>query len=151
MDKNRSELFGHFSYDDDLTYEALLEVEEALTADMTSLLQRAGATHLDFTPQGDALMFQCVFEAHKLYVYRKIASETALLLPNGVRGRLLCLDKDLNSLHIYWLRTGQWQEEERPVPLEPPKGLKIWRIGGTTTVAAEQPADNGQDNNPATD
>lgn len=142
MDKNRSELFGHFSYDDDLTYEALLEVEEALTADMTSLLLRAGATHLDFTPQGDALMFQCVFEAHKLYVYRKIAAETAILLPDGVRGRLLCLDKDFNSLHIYWLRTGQWQEEERPVPFEPPQGLKIWKIGGTAADIAEPTADS---------
>ncbi|MDD4701289.1 MAG: hypothetical protein PHI96_03620 [Desulfovibrio sp.] len=139
MDKNRSELFGHFSYDDDLTYEALLEVEEALTADMTSLLLRAGASHLDFTPQGDALTFQCVFEAHKLYIYRKIAAETVILLPNGVQGRLLCLDKDFNSLHIYWLRTGQWQEEERTVPFEPPQGLKIWKIGGTATDTAEPP------------
>lgn len=130
MDKNRSELFGHFSYDDDLTYEDLLELEEALTAAMTNLLLRAGASHLDFTPQGDALMFQCVFEAHKLYVYRKIAFETATLLPEGVRGRLLCLDKDFNSLHIYWLRRGQWQEEERSVPFEPPQGLKTWETGG---------------------
>ncbi|MDY0260094.1 MAG: hypothetical protein RBR41_10580 [Desulfovibrio sp.] len=136
MDKNRSELFGHFSYDDDLTYEDLLEVEEALTAAMTNLLLRAGASHLDFTPQGDALMFQCVFEAHKLYIYRKIAFETATLLPEGVRGRLLCLDKDFNSLHIYWLRTGQWQEEERSVPFEPPQGLKTWKTGGAADMSA---------------
>ena len=34
MDKNRSELFAHFSYDDSLTYEALLEVEEELTREV---------------------------------------------------------------------------------------------------------------------
>jgi len=34
MDKNRSELFAHFSYDDSLTYEALLEVEEDLTREV---------------------------------------------------------------------------------------------------------------------
>ncbi len=88
MDKNRSELFAHFSYDDSLTYEALLEVEEELTREVEQLLQRAGAAHLDFTPLGDALMFQCVFEANRLYVYRKIALEIAALLPQGVRGRL---------------------------------------------------------------
>lgn len=129
MDKNRSELFGHFSYDDSLTYEQLLDVEAALTSDLEDLLLRAGASHLDFTPMGDALMLQCAFEAHKLYVYRKIALEAAGLLPQGVRGRLLCLDKDFTSLHVYWIRPGCWQEEERAVPEDPPKGLKTWHGG----------------------
>lgn len=141
MDKNRSELFGRFSYDDSLTYEDLLAVEENLTADLTALLLRADAAHLDFTPLGDALMFQCAFEAHKLYVYRKIALETAALLPSGVRGQMLCLDKDFNSLHIYWLRAGQWQEEERTVPLEPPPGLRVWHTGEATPAARDQGAE----------
>ena len=131
MDKNRSELFAHFSYDDSLTYEALLEVEEELTRDVELLLQRAGAAHLDFTPLGDALMFQCVFESHKLYVYRKIALEIAASLPQGVHGRLLCLDKNFDSMHVFWLRKGEWQEEERPVPLDPPGHLKTWHIAGS--------------------
>ncbi len=141
MDKNRSELFGRFSYDDSLTYETLLAVEENLTADLTALLVRADATHLDFTPLGDTLMFQCAFEAHKLYVYRKIAMEAAALLPEGVRGQMLCLDKDLNSLHIYWLRAGQWQEEERSVPLEPPPGLRVWRVGAAAPAQGEEKAE----------
>ena len=143
MDKNRSELFAHFSYDDSLTYEALIEVEEDLTRDVELLLQRAGAAHLDFTPLGDALMFQCVFEAHRLYVYRKIALEIAALLPQGVRGRLLCLDKNFESMHIFWLRHGEWQEEERPVPLDPPQSLKVWRIAGAAPQprASDEPGD----------
>jgi len=143
MDKNRSELFAHFSYDDSLTYEALIEVEEDLTRDVELLLQRAGAAHLDFTPLGDALMFQCVFEAHRPYVYRKIALEIAALLPQGVRGRLLCLDKNFESMHIFWLRHGEWQEEERPVPLDPPQSLKVWRIAGAAPQprASDEPGD----------
>ena len=140
MDKNRSELFAHLSYDDSLTYEALLEVEEDLTRDVELLLQRAGAAHLDFTPLGDALMFQCVFEAHRLYVYRKIALEIAALLPQGVRGRLLCIDKNFESMHIFWLRPGEWQEEERPVPQDPPANLKTWRIAS----AGEQNSATGE-------
>ena len=140
MDKNRSELFAHFSYDDSLTYEALLEVEEDLTREVEQLLQRAGAAHLDFTPLGDALMFQCVFEAHRLYVYRKIALEIAALLPQGVRGRLLCVDKNFESMHVFWLRPGEWQEEERPVPVDPPATLKTWRIAS----AGEQNSATGE-------
>lgn len=136
MDKNRSELFAHFSYDDSLTYEALLEVEEDLTRDVELLLQRAGAAHLDFTPLGDALMFQCVFEAHRLYVYRKIALEIAALLPQGVRGRLLYIDKNFESMHVFWLRPGEWQEEERPVPEDPPANLKTWRIASADAQSA---------------
>lgn len=128
MDKNRSELFGRLSYDEGLTYEQLLEAEAGLTIALEELLLRAGAAHLDFTPLGDALLFQCAFEAHKLYVYRKIAQETAGMLPWGVTGRLLCLDKSLDALHVYWIQTGQWQEEERPMPVSPPPDLKTWRI-----------------------
>lgn len=141
MDKNRSELFAHFSYDDSLTYEALLEAEEALTREVELLLQRAGAAHLDFTPMGDALMFQCVFDAHRLYVYRKIALEIAALLPAGVRGRLLCLDKDFTSMHVFWLRPGQWQEEERPIPVAPPENLKVWHIA-TPGAPGHDPAES---------
>ena len=128
MDKNRSEIFGQFSYDESLTYEELLDVANTLSADLEALLQRAGAAHLDFTPLGDALMCQCAFETHKLYVYRKIAQEAAALLPRGVTGRLLCVDKSLAALHVYWIQPGQWQEEERPVPVDPPQGLKTWRV-----------------------
>ncbi len=86
MDKNRSEIFGQFSYDESLTYEELLDVENTLTADLEALL------------------------------------------PRGVTGRLLCVDKSLAALHVYWIQPGQWQEEERPVPVDPPQGLKTWRV-----------------------
>lgn len=128
MDKNRSELFGRLSYDESLSYEQLLDTEAGLTIALEELLLRAGAAHLDFTPLGDALLFQCAFEAHKLYVYRKIALETAKILPQGVTGRLLCLDKSLDALHVYWIQPGQWQEEERPVPANPPPHLKSRRM-----------------------
>lgn len=137
MDKNRSELFGRLSYDDSLTYEQLLAAEAALTLALEELLLRAGAAHLDFTPLGDALLFQCAFEAHKLYVYRKIAQETATMLPQGVTGRLLCLDKSLDALHVYWIQSGQWQEEERPVPVNPPHDLKNRRIASAAGIHEE--------------
>ncbi len=120
-------------------------MEEDLTRDVEQLLQRAGAAHLDFTPLGDALMFQCVFEVHRLYVYRKIALEIAALLPQGVRGRLLCVDKNFESLHVFWLRPGEWQEEERPVPHDPPETLKTGRIASADAQnAAAGDNENGE-------
>ncbi len=136
MDKNHSELFGHFTYDDSLTYEALLAAEELLIDEIEPLLQRGGAEHLDFTPLGDALMLECVFEEHRLYVYRKIAMEIAAMLPDGVNGRLLCLHKDFSSLHVFWLRPGAWVEEERPLPETPSETLKVHHVSPKDTVSS---------------
>ncbi len=142
MDRNRSELFGQFSYDDSLTYEELLVLEKNLVADVQALLLRAGGTHLDFTPLGDALMFQCAFEAHKVYVYHKIAQEMARILPHGIHGRLLCLDKHLAVQHLFWIERGQWQTEERTLPPLPPDGLKVWRVPVVDEAADEGHTDN---------
>lgn len=141
MDKNRSEIFGQFSYDESLTYEELLDVERALTADLEGVLQRAGAAHLDFTPLGDVLMCQCAFETHQLHVYRAIVQEAAALLPRGVTGRLLCVDKSLAALHVYWIQPGQWQEEERPVPVEPPQGLETCYAPAESDAADSEPTE----------
>jgi hypothetical protein len=128
MYKNISEVFGQFAYGEALSYEELLAVEQSLIRALEDLMLRAGAEHPDFTPMGDMLLCQCSFETHKLYMYRKFAHELAGLLPAGVTGRLLCLEKKFNSLHIYWIQPGQWEEEERPIPLIPPPGLKIKRV-----------------------
>ncbi|MDR2573601.1 MAG: hypothetical protein LBC94_04530 [Desulfovibrio sp.] len=130
MDHTISEVFGQFTYDEALTYEELLAAEQALIDGLGDLMLRAGAKHPDFTPQGDMLLCRCAFEAHKIYMYRKFAHEIAGLLPSGVTGRLLCLEKNFNSLHVYWIQPGQWEEEERPIPLAPPQGLKVKRIHG---------------------
>ncbi|MDR1777480.1 MAG: hypothetical protein LBR31_06605 [Desulfovibrio sp.] len=138
MDRNISEVFGQFVYDEALTYEELLAAEQALISDLENLMIRAGARHPDFTPTGDMLLCQCAFESHKLYMYRKFAHEIAGLLPAGVNGRLLCLEKNFNSLHVYWIQPGQWEEEERPIPFKAPPGLKIKRVCASAGKTEEQ-------------
>ena len=128
MDKNTSEIFGHFDYDESLTYEELLSIEESLMAEIEALLQRAGAVHIDFTPLGDTLRFQCAFEEHKLYIYRRIVHLFAELLPKGISGRMLCINKTLAGQHIFWFAPGQWQEEALPLPRVAPEGLKVWQV-----------------------
>lgn len=128
MDKNTSEIFGHFDYDESLTYDELLAIEDSLISEVEGLLQRAGGVHVDFTPLGDTLRFQCAFEEHKLYIYRRIVHLLAEILPKGITGRMLCVNKTLAGQHIFWFAPGQWQEEERALPRIAPEGLKVWQV-----------------------
>lgn len=128
MDKNRCEVFGQLNYDDTLTYEELLTIEDSLIEKVQAILQKACGLHIDFSPIGDCLLFQAAFEAYKIYIFRKIAQEIAAILPSGVNGRFACLEKSLSSLHVFWISSGQWQEEERGIPDVPPENLKIRKV-----------------------
>ena len=157
MSKYQCEMFGQLNYGDVLTYEELQDVEALLILRLDALLQQAGAAHVDFTPTGDVLLVQCVFEAHKLYIFRKLAQELAALLPEAVRGNLFFLQKDLLVQHTYWLSAGCWQEEERRLPESAPEHLPrhevasapLWPLpdppsvedDGADVVAAEPAAD----------
>lgn len=128
MNKNQSEIFGEFTYGESLTYEELLETENMLIDQLDLLFKEGGAEHLDFTPQGDLLMMQCAFEIRNLEILRDIASEIAIILPKGVNGRVLCLEKDLTLVHIFWISKGQWQEKEYELPKKGPDTAPIHKL-----------------------
>lgn len=129
MDKNQSGIFAEFTYPDSMTYEALLEFENTLIAQLDALFLDAGAEHIDFTPLGDILMMQCAFEFRNLEILRDIADEIALILPPGVKGRILCLEKNLVSCHIFWIQKGQWQEKEYKLPTKGPEDAPVHKVG----------------------
>ncbi len=131
MDQTSSEIFGHFLYDESLTYDELLHTEETLTSAIEDLLKRAGAEHVDFTPMGDSLMLQCCCQGHKVYIFRKLACELSEILPPNITGRICCLSHALETCHIYWLRKNAWQEISHPIPLTPPEGAKAWQADET--------------------
>ncbi|MDR1856174.1 MAG: hypothetical protein LBR22_03315 [Desulfovibrio sp.] len=128
MNRYGGELFGRFSYDDELTYEEMTASESALIAELSGLLPLAGAGHVDFSPTGEYLWFQCVFDRPKAYVFRKLAMEMAARAPEGVSGRLLCLDKGLDTFLVYYVERGSWQEEKVTLPVEPSGRGGIHRI-----------------------
>lgn len=128
MDKFNTELFGEFTYAEYLTYEALLLYEARLMEKLDQVLQDAGAEHIDFSPLGDILMFQCAFVAQNLEILRDIADELASLLPKGVRGRIICLQKDLSSYHALWIARGQWQEKEYALPRKGPEEAPLHKV-----------------------
>lgn len=136
MDKNQCEVFARFTYADSLTYEELLEAEAALMARLEALLQDAGGEHLDFTPLGDMLRCQCAFESVDLETFRGIAARVGVILPEGITGRLLALDKSLAGMHLFWVQKGAWQEVEWPVPATAPADAARHDV---EVIAAEAP------------
>ena len=80
MGRYQCEMFGRFIYGDILTYEELQDVEALFVPRLEELLQQAGAAHVDFTPTGDILLVQCVFEAQKSYIFRKLTVVERVLM-----------------------------------------------------------------------
>ena len=142
MDKNQCEVFARFTYADSLTYEELLEAEAALMARLEALLQEAGGEHLDFTPLGDMLRCQCAFESVDLENFRGIAARVAAILPEGITGRLLALDKALAGMHLFWVQQGAWQEAEWPVPTTAPADAARHQV---EVIAAKAPSTDSID------
>lgn len=154
MGRYQCEMFGRFIYGDILTYEELQEVEALFVPRLDELLQQAGAAHVDFTPTGDILLVQCVFEAQKSYIFRKLAQELAALLPQAVRGNLLFLKKDLSVQHLYWLEAGCWREEERLLPESAPADMPVRQVTPAPLwplPESEDDAQEGEDDTTATE
>ncbi|MDE5833071.1 MAG: hypothetical protein K2H64_08820 [Desulfovibrio sp.] len=128
MDKTLSEVFGEFTYSQSMSYEDLLNNEQKLLENLDRIFLDAGAEYLDFTPLGDILKLQCGFETHDLDLFQEIARKIAGVLPGKVRGRLVCLQKNLNSFHIYWLTSGQWQEADIELPAKAPEHLPLHKL-----------------------
>lgn len=128
MDKTLSEVFGEFTYAQSMSYEDLLTHEEKLLENLDRIFLDAGAEYLDFTPLGDILKLQCGFETHDLDLFQDVAQKIARVLPKKVRGRLVCLQKNLDSFHIYWLSRGQWREADIDLPAKAPEHLPVHDI-----------------------
>ena len=145
MDKNQCELFAQFVYADSLTYEELLSAEGALMARLEEILADAGAEHLDFTPLGDMLGCQCVFELCDLEKFRGVAAGIAAILPQGITGRLLCLDKSLAGLHLFWLRQRTWQEALWTIPLSAPPDTPTHFVEEATQDSQDRDTETAHD------
>lgn len=110
------EMFAHFEYGEQLTYQELLDREDLLTRDTQSLWEQFQAAHINYTPMGDALMVQCVFRRYDPQLFHDICDTLHPLLCQNVTGRLLFVDKCLNSLHVYSLTEQGWSEAPLRIP-----------------------------------
>lgn len=128
MDKNLTEIYAEFTYSESLTYYELLDTENFLIEQIDLLFLDAGAAHLDFTPLGDILMMQCAFECRNLEILRDVAGEIAGILPDGVKGRILCLEKNLATYSLFWLSGGKWQEKDYILPGQGPVDAPVHEV-----------------------
>ena len=110
MNKFDCEMYGHFAYDDILSYDALLERESWMIGQIQMLLEENEAEHIDFTPQGDALMVQCAFGAYDPESFFPICKQLCHVFPPQMEGRLLFINKHLGSLRIFHFTHKDWKE-----------------------------------------
>ena len=116
MAKFDCELFGHFVYGPELSYNDLLAREAELVDAIHAALDASGGEHIDFTPTGDALRVQCVFAHHEEAAFHTACAAVAPLLRGDVQGRMLFVDKGLDMLHLYLLADGRWRESGLRLP-----------------------------------
>lgn len=150
MDKYRSEMFGEFTYSQSLTYEELIAGESELIENLEGVFKDSGGEHVDFTPLGDLLMTQCAFEVQNLEIFRDIAQEIAYFLPAEISARLMCLQKNLKSYHLFWIKRGEWQEKEYRLQITGPDDAPAHKIiippaEDILAEKAQQIADNQQE------
>ena len=115
MSKFHCEMFGHFIYDEHLTYQELLDVEAQLIGNTQILLENLRAEHIHFSPLGDELMLQCAFDDYDGEHFQDICEALRPCLHPSVDARLLFVDKHLSGLRIYYINHRAWREEQIPL------------------------------------
>ena len=121
----KSELFAHFVYSQELSYEELLTTEETFQEAVTQILNDEGAQFINFTAFGDTLRAQCVFEIHEESLFQRICETIAPLMDGTLEARLLFVDKELDVLAVYLIAQKEWQESIIQVPVAGPIGAKL--------------------------
>lgn len=94
----RYEYFCQFTYDSELSYEAIIKKEEVLILFIQKTAEEFGAIHLDLNPTRDGLQIQCAFEEMSEDNYSKLCTIIASNMIGGVSGRLLLISRDLQRL-----------------------------------------------------
>ena len=112
MARHQCELFGVVLYGPDLSYQALYELEQQFIDRLREILEGAGAVHLDFWGAGDALQLQCSLGERDKATLHDICDEATAMLTGELRGRLVCVDKDLTAIDIFHLFPGNWEQEK---------------------------------------
>ena len=112
----RCSMFGHIVYDDKLTYQELLDTEARVTALMQNALEECGAQHIDFAPEADALLMECLFSDMDRAAHRVLCDTVIRQLGPGVLARFLFVDRRMDDIAFYFLGRGKWQEQAFSVP-----------------------------------
>lgn len=111
------EIFAHFVYGPDLTYDELMGREEALKALVGEVFTQAGGDFIHFEPMGDTLHAQCALSVCEEDTFHAICQGLLPQMDSHVEGRLLGVSKSLDHLYLYTLSNGAWQEACLALPM----------------------------------
>ncbi len=111
------EMYGQIFYSPELSYNDLYAHEHRLVDELTEFLNTNSAMHLDFTPDGDSLRFQCELDNYGEDLFHDLADGISAMLAEDIEGRLLFVDKaTLGVVHVYALGHEHWQEAAIGIP-----------------------------------
>jgi hypothetical protein len=116
MPKFRCEFFGNFTYAEELSYSALIEKEAELKEELSRLFAQAKYQHLHFASAGDYLLVQGLAADYEREMFHEICDAVSQLLNEGVRARLLFVDRFLDSMYLYTVNDESWQEARVAFP-----------------------------------
>jgi hypothetical protein len=127
MPKFRCELFGRFAFAEDLSYADLLAKEAQLKDALSGYFAAAGFAHMHFTSTGDFLLVQGMTAEHDRALFRDVCEAVSRLLDEGVEGKLLFVDRFLDSVHFSVLNKETWREIflEWPLPKDAHGGSAV--------------------------
>lgn len=104
-------VFGTLFYSQSISYLELQEVEQELMFQIQDLLNTYSAAHLDFWGYGDLLRLEFGLEHFDLETLADCADDLAALLPDGVSGRVVGIDKNLRQILTFGLQPGLAHKE----------------------------------------
>ena len=111
------EMYGQLAYCPEMSYTDLYAHERRLVDALTEFLNSMNAMHLDFTPDGDSLRFQCELENYEEDLFHELADGIRPMLTPDIEGRLIFVDKaTLNVVHVYAITQESWREAAIGIP-----------------------------------
>ena len=125
MAQNATEFFAQFVYSLELSYDSVMERESELKAAVVAILEQNSGEFIHFEEMGDTMRAQCVFARYEEALFHDICDDIAPYMDSFVEARLLFVDKDLHSLHVYTISNGKWQECSLSLPASGPLSLAL--------------------------
>ncbi|MDR2051463.1 MAG: hypothetical protein LBQ63_06825 [Deltaproteobacteria bacterium] len=99
MPKHRVELFGQIIYAPELSYDALLDLENGIKASAAAILEDFQAEFITFESEGDRTFFQCVFPDCDAGMNERIAGRFIGKMNPHLECKLLFVDR---MLYRHW-------------------------------------------------
>lgn len=103
MPKHRTELFGQFIYDPEISYDDLLALEEEVTAFISESLTKHGGSFISFEPEGDRTFFQCAFSEYSEKLFKDVCKTLRSKIGTQTECKLLFVDKMMQASYFFGL------------------------------------------------